>query len=1062
MKKIVPIFLVLLLLVLSVLAVAQERTTVKGVVKDSDGEPLYGANVYIKALDLEAKINIGSATNPMGDYEFVVPPELVKGQTITLFATYMGYKLRAESITLQPGDITQDFILELDVLSMDEVVVTGLIDETPKKKLAFTVDKISAEDLELAPAVSAGQALKGKVAGVKVVTGGGRPGDGTSIRLRGSTGITTGSSPLIIVDGIITAASLRDIDALDIESIEVVKGAAASSLYGSRAAAGVLQIKTRRGTGLKLNQTRILIRNEYGFNQLAKTVKLSQHHYYEQTAPGQYIDKDGNALMQPGMTEEEYYEALRLRVTEEDEIIDNEYAKVYDNFKLIFDPGHFNRNTASISHNMRNTNFRASFSNMSESGIIPALKGYNRKNARINLDHTIQEGLSLQLGGYFSNSWRDREGGVNPFYGLMFQPVNEDLNKNNFDGTKYMVRVDPFIGEENPLYAFNNIEYEDKRLRMMGSVSMRYVPTYWFNVEGNFAYDRSDRHSDRYIPKGYKHIDAFGLELGRYTKYSYIDEAVNSSITASFNKAFGDLVTKAKLRYLYESSHYETFNARGDDLAVADVRDMGVVQGEKYIGSAMQDVRSLGYYFIGGADYKDKYIVDFLIRRDGSSLFGEDERWKTYFRVAGAYRMTLESWWPLGTDVINEFKPRYSYGTAGGRPGFSAQYETYSVSGGIVRPVNLGNKSLKPQHSIEQEMGLDVAFLDRFSFELTYANTVTEDQILQVPLAAYYGFGNQYQNAGSLESKTWESSLNAVIVSERDFSWSARVLFDRTRQTITELNRPAWKGGPENMFYYRKGETFGRIYGDKFMKSLDELKTFDGGIHAASTGNFQVNDDGYLVAVGEYNYTDGISEELWGTSVTVDDETYKWGMPIRYVDGEGTNWWPIGTVIPDYSLALSTNVRWKGITAYVLFDAQIGGDIYNETRQWSYRELNHGDCDQFGKEEGNKKPGSYYAAMYNVNANCNWYVDDGTFWKLREVNVRYTFNQAQMNRVFGGILGRTFNRISLGIIGRNLFTWTKYPGWDPDVGQDDATLFRIDNFAYPHYRTFTGFLEFEF
>ncbi|RKY88148.1 hypothetical protein DRQ09_03325 [candidate division KSB1 bacterium] len=1053
MKSKISIFLVCILLLFSTLAVAQERAIIKGTVKDAEGNPLYGANVYIKGIEIGARINLGSATLPEGDYEFIVPGKYVKGQEVTLYSSFMGYKLAKTTITLKSGTITQDFVMELDVLDMDAVVVTGLIDETPRKKLAFTVDKVEKEALELAPAVNAGNAIRGKVASAVVRSGGGRPGDGVSIRLRGATSISLSNSPLIIVDGVITNASIRDIDAMDIESIEVVKGAAASSLYGSRAAAGVIQIKTRRGTGLKLNQTRILIRNEYGFNQIARMVKLSRHHHYKVNEHNQFIDNDGNVL--------KTFDELKRRVVDDDNIIDNEYEKTYDQFDLYFDPGTFYTNTASISHNTRNTNFRVSFTNMQESGIVKALKGYNRKNARINLDHTIQEGLNFSMNGYFAQSWRDREGGVNPWYSLMFQPANANLLQKNADGTPYIIQVDPFIIEENPLYAFHNIDYEDRRLRIMGSFSLRYTPTYWFNLEANFSYDRSDRNSNQYVPKGYKTIDASTLNMGRYRKSNAYNQAINTSITASFNKAFGDLGTKAKLRYLYESQHNDSFTATGQDLVVKGVKSFGVVQGEKMLSSYMTDIRSLGYYFVGGADYKERYIMDFLLRRDGSSLFGPENRWNTYYRISGAWRVAQEPWW--FTDKINELKLRYSLGTAGGRPSFAAQYETFSVSAGSVSKSTLGNKRLKPQLSIEQEIGIDIAFLDRFSFDFTYANTETRDQILSVPLAGYYGYTSQYQNAGTLRSWTFESSLNAVILSKRDYSWSARLIFDRTRQKILKLNRPPWRGGPNNNFYYREGEIFGRLYGDKFMTSLNELKTYKGGIHANSMDQFQINDDGLLVPVGSgKSWKDGLSKNLWGTKVTIDGVVYDWGLPIKYENEEGKTFWPIGNVIPDFNLAFTNNFRWKGFQVYVLFDASIGGDIYNETRQWSYRELNHGDCDQAGKPEYAKKPTYYLSKLYNVNANISWFVESGTFVKLREMNVRYTFTRAQLNKLFGGFLGRTFSRVSLGIIGRNLYTWTKYTGWDPDVGTSDATIYRIDDFGYPHFRTFTGFLEFEF
>jgi hypothetical protein len=253
----------------------------------------------------------------------------------------------------------------------------------------------------------------------------------------------------------------------------------------------------------------------------------------------------------------------------------------------------------------------------------------------------------------------------------------------------------------------------------------------------------------------------------------------------------------------------------------------------------------------------------------------------------------------------------------------------------------------------------------------------------------------------------------------------------------------------------REGETYGTFYGNRFATSCADL-----GPNANDCGNFQVNDDGYLVYVGSgNNYTDGIAKNLWGTS----ENGYDWGMPVKAVecdaDGECTDFLPMGNTLPDFTISLSNTFRYKNLQLYALLDWDVGADIYNGTAQWAYRELKHGIIDQAGKAEGDMKPLAYYPILYNVNEISSHFVEDGTYLKLRELSLRYTLDEDQL----GGLWGLT--RASINLIGRNLWTMTDYTGYDPEVGGGwggaDA-VGRIDNYQYPNYRTISASLELVF
>jgi hypothetical protein len=247
------------------------------------------------------------------------------------------------------------------------------------------------------------------------------------------------------------------------------------------------------------------------------------------------------------------------------------------------------------------------------------------------------------------------------------------------------------------------------------------------------------------------------------------------------------------------------------------------------------------------------------------------------------------------------------------------------------------------------------------------------------------------------------------------------------------------------------------MYTQQFGRSLADLNVHRGGLHSGSVNAFAVNDDGVLVAVGAGNaWTDGVARNLWGTSVSIDGVNYAWGMPVRLLNGAGL---PVdittGDSNPRYKWGLSNQVQWRNFNVYGLLDSQVGGNIYNATKQRMYQWWRHGEEDQFGKAEEHKKPAAYYLGLYNGNNDIDWFVEDASYVKLREVSLRYRFSPAA-----SGPLSRLqMDRVTLSLIGRNLYTWTKYSGYDPEIG---SVTERIDSFDYPNYRTLTGSIEINF
>jgi TonB-dependent SusC/RagA subfamily outer membrane receptor len=1124
---------------------AQEEAIIKGKVTDESGAPLPGANVIIQLT------NMGAAADRNGNYQFIVPSKSVRGQEVKMEARFIGYRSKTEKIFLTPGTISQDFALSDDVLAMDAIIVTGVVDETPRTKMAFSVGSVNREQLEQVPSVSAESALRGKVAGVKVIRGSGEPGSAASLLLRGPISINASGrsqDPLYIIDGVIidpsiSGSPLADINAEDIESIDVVKGAAGASLYGARAANGVVNIKTTRGKSMALNQTRISVRNEFGVSGLQRKIALPKHHPFKihdgsdsyvdangiKVTPGDFIDSDGD-FIDPRQGSRDYDRYSDAPQGSEIYFADKPYkwiatgdipidpdsklpiidpatgqpvglrllpdGQLFDQMARFFDPGQFISNSVSISRNMENINFSFTLSNYLQDGVITVLNGFDRKSLRFALDHTFHKDFILSMTGYFSLTDRD-DIDSGPFNNLPLMGKDADLTARHVtevqfaDGStmpiqatvefpdgiphdiagELFIRPDPNVLFENPLYPLERNERENNRNRTMGSLSLSYQGFDWFDIGVNLSYDRSSRELNLFAPIGYQ---TSGLSDGFISTELSADEALNGNLTASFRRAFlsNDLTVRAKARALFESTEFQNNYAEGTGLAVRGVKTLSNADQGIGIASQLQRVRSEGYSFIAGFDFKDRYIADFLVRWDGSSLFGTDERWHNYSRISGAYRLSQESWW--FTDKIQEFKVRASYGTAGGRPNFSARYETWQLAAGNVSKENLGNKRLKPEFAKELEIGLDVSFLDKFSLELTRAKSTVEDQILFVPLASYFGYQRQWQNAGTLETSTWEASLQAAVIQRRDVRWSFGFNLDRTRQRIARLNIPPYQFGVWNLLRIEEGEEFGALYGISIIRDVNELLLQ--GVTANELNQFQVNDDGYVVWVGEGNtFKDGINEELWGLrsdngdhftllpggTTTTNSRTYMWGYPIYWQDETGNENTKIGSVVPDFNLSISTNFQWQGFSAYALLDAQIGGDVFNLTRWLGMRTGNAGEFDQAGKSDELKKP-----VLYNVpiaSSRNSHFVESSEYLKVRELSLRYTFNRSQLRRLFGGIL----NKVTIGVVGRNLFTFTGYTGYDPEVGLTggdvgSAVVNRLDLNTYPNFRTFTGVLEFEF
>lgn len=1054
-------------------AIAQAQTTVlSGRVVTEAGTPVAGAQVIIAA------VNAFATAGEDGRYTLNVPAARVRGQTVDITARFLGYKPVTRQITLAAGASTQDFTLERDVSRLSQVVVTGVAGATEQRKLPFSVTSINAEDLPV-PATNPLSALQGRVPGANIVSASGRPGASPSILLRAPTSLDgrgDGQGPLIIVDGIILNGTLADISPLDIATIEVVRGAAAASLYGAGAGKGVIQVTTKSGANAVSGGARFAVRSEYGQSNIERQFAKAKNHAYLMTKDGQQFcnDKDCTTPFDY-LSELEGLNSANTTVVQSGPLSpftgdqwmtyqDGEFpTRTYNAIEQIQRNGAFLNNDLSVSGRSGPTNYYASYNQFRQEGSIIGLAGYLRNNFRLNLDQRFGTDWTLSLRSQYTQSREDGNqfDGGGPFFTLTRMPANVSVLARDTLGRRY-VRIALDGENSNPVYDLENHEFRRVNDRFLMGTNLKYIATNWLDFEGNVAVDRTGTRDRQFRDKGFRTLRAEGLNNGTLSESDFYGLGMNGSLQANMRKSFlnDELQTRWQLRYLYEQQEAVSNNFNGNQFAVGEIiTGSNLRQNTLNVSSGQSSVRQIGYFAIANLEWKGRYILDGVVRRDGSSLFGADERWATFGRGSLAWRVSDESWFSL--PGITDWKLRYSIGQAGTRPVFSAQYETYSVGGGIVDKANLGNSDIKVQVSTEQEIGTDIQLFDRYTVNINRATNVVTDQLVEANLPAAAGFARQWRNAGTVETKAWEVSITLPLIDRPDLTWSITGLWDQSSAQITKLSIPAYQFGPNTqgantMFFAREGERIGTIYGTKFATQCSELP---GALRATCATEFQVNDDGYLVWVGAgNNWQDGIADSLWGTAGPTLAQSFgranqlMWGTPFTGEAASGTTYQALGNTLPRYRFGISNTLTYKDLSFFGLLDASIGQKVYNLGRHWSYFERYSAEQDQAGRTDATRKPYGYYGTLglYNALQPNSHFVEDASFAKLRELSVSYRL------RSLPG-LGGDWN---VSLIGRNVFTITNYTGFDPETGRtggraNSAAINGVDAFVFPNLRTFT-------
>lgn len=989
MKTKFNIILTSLAFLFGVVAFAQQ--TVTGTVTDESGVPMPGATVQ----------NNDDFTTTDFDGNFSIDANIGDNLTIS-FVGYNTANVSVDSATLS--------ITLTSSTNLDEVIVTGVAGATDIKKASFAVGKINAETIQKAPGINPGTAIRSKVSGVTVVQGSGLPGSAPAIRIRGASSLSGSQSPLIIVDGVVLNGSLSDINSEDIENVEVLKGSAAASLYGARGANGVINIFTKRGATKEGVEVRF--RAELGTSYLRKKPSVAQYHNYQLDSNGDFLLDSAGGL-----------------ILEADGIIDNPFPVYYNSIDAFYNSNDYSTQYVSVASRSKNSNTLLSFQNTQQDGVLSIdFFGYERQNFRFNHDVRISDKLSLSFSSLLSNSSDTEPGSLgsgSPFYSLLFTPPHADLMANNEeDGSPYDWDAQINTGwpttETNPLYALANENYQDERTRILANINSKYKIDDDFTLGASYSRDIRLTQYESFVDKDWLDTENTTNQNGYIERNQYKNDFMNGNVSLSMNKDVNDdLNIKGQISYDYQETTGKGFYASGSKVGILGINDLNnVVADEESISSSRYDIVETSAKGILAFDYKDKYLIDVAFSRDGSSLYGEDIRNQNFYRVSGAWRVSED----LKINNIDEFKVRASIGTAGLRPGFGSIYETYSLSQGTAQKNVLGNSKLGPFVSEEMEIGTNISFLDRFDFEYNYSEKTTTGQVLPVDIPVEIGgFATQYQNAGSLVAKTHEFAIGAEIMKTDDISWDAKAFLFTVEQEITELFRPAYQTGPNSAFLIEAGKPFGMFYGYQVLTSLSDLPS------SANASDYSINDDGYVVDSA--------------------------GLPQFLLDENGAQKQvQIGDVNPDFQASFNSTFNYKNLSFFMLWDIKQGGSVYNNTRQWTYRELLHPDVVQVGA--ANPKPADYYSALYNVNTTTSHFVEDASFIKLREVALSYDLD---IDNLYG------IDDVKISLIGRDLLTISDYTGLDPEVtSSGDLTNFMFDGFGYPTFATITGSIEIKF
>ena len=1063
MKNMRAALLFFLVAVIS-LSVSAQNVAVTGTVTDKTGETVIGASVVEKG-----NTGNGTITDIDGNFSLNVPANA------TLVFSYVGMK--SQEIALK-GKTKVDIVMEDDAQALEEVVVIGY-GTVQKKDLTGSVASVSAKQLESIPVSSASEALQGKMAGVQITTTEGSPDADIKIRVRGGGSLSQDNSPLYIVDGF-PVSSISDIAPTDIQSVDVLKDASSTAIYGARGANGVIIITTKSGAEGK---TQVNFGASYGFRNVIKQVGVLDP--YEFSLYQYELDQSGTSYGA--------YKDLEIYKSKEGSNWQDQ---------LFGRTGNQQQYNISVSGGTKSTKFNISYARNDEKSIMRG-SGYSKNNINAKINTEINKWLSLDFNARLIQQKIDGlSGGADnessKAYSLVARAIthapvkalNEDSEDDeNSTNARY-----------TPLERVDATYKQQRRFRQDYNVGINWEPLKGLKFRSEFGY-------------GWKFDDTdqvWGYKATANSKFGH-GGLPQAYLTNSDNKNWRNANTLT-----YENK--KLFNGR-DRLNVMIGHEVSTSQDtKKYVtsvdfskdattkeilaalgnGTALPTSTYIGIKdnllsFFGRANYTlmDKYLFTFTMRADGSSKFGKGSQWGYFPSGAIAWRIYDEAFMNNAKEWLSNLKVRVSYGTAGNnRIPSGSMYTTYSVAGTSEKGIYfdettavvlkhgnvLSNPGLKWETTVSRNAGIDFGFFNnRLSGAIDVYWNTTKDLLMKTTIASSSGYSYQYKNMGQTSNKGVELQLDAVLVDAKDFGLNFNFNISYNRGKIDKLNgssfwqSSSWAGtaaaGIED-FLVEEGGRLGEVYGYK-----------TDGFYTADDFTFDAEKGTYALKAGVNDCSSLIGGKVYPGSIKLkanEDGEYKKER--------------LGNTVPTVSGGFGLNARWKGFDFTAFFNYSLGNKIVNATKlgssfysgsskNWNINDhftstnryswidpstgtnlLSSASIKANGEawtinrlNEVNTGSSIWNPAAATVMPLVDWAVEDGSFLRVNNITIGYTLPKLLVSKL-------NIQNIRIYVTGYNLHCFTKYSGTDPEVDCCTSTPMTpgIDYAAYPKSRSFVG------
>ncbi len=1048
MKKLTVMFALFALV--SFMALAQTVQITGTVTTSEDGGTIPGVSVVVKGT------TIGVTTNFDGKYSINVP----EGSDDLEFS-YVGMKKQAVEIG---GRNVVDVVMEPDLLNLDEVVVTAIGIRREAKALGYSVQNVKSEDLTKGANQEVINSLSGKVAGVQITSTSGSAGASAYIQIRGAASITRNNQPLWIVDGtpiysggggmgvsgFNQSSRTIDINPDDIESMTVLKGGAATALYGLQAANGAIIITTKRGkAGKKIH---VNISSSATIKQISSTP--GRQKLYAQGSKNAWNGPHtGQGASWGPLISSLVYDGSDYKWDPFGELIPadgapagSRPAQYYDPFEY-FDTGTQFSNSVSMSGGSEEATFYLSVGNSTEKGIVP-MNTFDKTTLKLSGDAKLHDKFSVSGTINYANTYGNRIGGGSNVSGVMLGLLRSATTFDNSagymfaDGTQRNYRGGG--GYDNPYWVSNNIAYQDRTNRMYGNIGFNWDALPWLNVTYRVGTDWYDRMTKTFYAKFSR-----GASNGSDAENHSFNQLINSDLLINMNKSFGD---DLNLKATIGQNMYQTFG-RSVNASVGNLDIPGFYQVSNSAaisaGEGQSKRRTAAIFGDIGVEWKNMIFANVTLRNEWSTTLPEGENSFMYPSFNGSFIFTEL---PVLKDnpILSFGKIRASYAITANDAAASSTYTPFFASGagdgwtnGIGFPMmgfsgftlggTVGNINIKPETQTTFEVGADLRFLlNRFGVDVTYFKSINTDLLLSVPVAPSSGFGSSYQNAAEMETYGWEIVVTATPITG-SFTWDILINWSNPYSFVNKLAPGVAVVGLGGF----TDPSVRAVAGQPYRSVYSTI--------------FEVNDDG-----------DWIIDD--------DPTSSNYGFPIDA--GESG---PAGNIMEDWRAGINNSFSYKGVTASFLIDIKKGGLMYNGTRAamqyFGTHEFTENRADDMGwiaegfkESDGspndivvNKNQWWYqYGPNSNFSGPSSPFVEPNDWIKLRELTISYSIPRSVLDRTF-------IKQLDVFFTGTNLWMTTPYTGIDPEtslVGSNNGQGF--DYFNQPGTKNYTFGLKVAF